>query len=128
MSTSGLRYVVPTYIFTPHTTHPNNPKAPSITRLHQHVPAGTTACPNANFPEREAIRSSEGAPKPQHKHLKHLVGVDAKSKAPAAFSLDRVVAGSVQRSGAHPLQRPPCAKAKQSRLAQAAKEALDQEA
>ena len=95
--------------------------------IHQH--AGTAACPNTDVLERKAICLSEGAVKPQHKHLKHLVSVDAKSKAPAAFSLDRVVAASVQSgSKHHPLQQPSRTKAKKSRLAQAATEALDQEA
>ena len=64
---------------------------------HQH--ATTT------IPERKAVHNSAYAPKPQHKHLKHLAGVDAKSKAPAAISLHRVTASSVRRGSTHPLQR-----------------------
>jgi hypothetical protein len=103
---------------------------PSATTHHHSPSTGTTANPDAAVLERKSVRMPESASKPQHKHLKHLVGVDAKSKAPAAFSLDRVVAASVQRSSKQdPLQRPSCTdKARQSRLAQAAMEALDQEA
>lgn len=66
-------------------------------------------------------------PKPQHKHISRLVGVEVKSRAPAAFSLNRVLTASVHRSSAHPLQRPVRAQERQSRLAQLALEVIMEE-
>ena len=86
--------------------------------------------------ERKAVRKPDCAPKPQHKHLKHLVGVDAKSKAPASISSDKVVKASVQRGRSRldprplpSLERNRKRKRKmESRFAHAVLEAIEEEA
>ena len=82
--------------------------------------------------ERKPVCKSDRAPKPQHKHLKHLVGVDAKSKAPAAISSDKVVKASVQhgrsRLGPRTLSTLERRAKMESRFAHAVLEAIDEEA
>ena len=82
--------------------------------------------------ERKPVCKPDRAPKPQHKHLKHLVGVDAKSKAPAAISSDKVVKASVQhgrsRLGPRTLSTLERRAKMESRFAHAVLEAIDEEA
>jgi len=56
--------------------------------------------------EREAAQPSRGALRPQHQRLARLAGVEARSGAPAAFSLNRVQSASVQRGRAQLEPRP----------------------
>ena len=94
----------------------------------KHHHATNTAPTYAAIPERTLACKSTHASKPQHKHLKHLAGVDAKCKPKAALSLNRVMAASVQRSRTHSLLRDPRAPAKQSRFAKAVLDAIEEEA
>jgi len=87
---------------------------------------------HASTLERKPVCKPDRAPKPQHKHLKHLVGVDAKSKAPAAISSDKVVKASVQhgrsRLGPRTLSTLERRAKMESRFAHAVLEAIDEEA
>lgn len=56
--------------------------------------------------QRRAVQPSTGAPRPQHQHLARLAGVEARSRASAAFSLDRVHSASIQRGRAQLEPRP----------------------
>lgn len=56
--------------------------------------------------ERQAVQPSSGALRPQHQRLARLAGVEARSRAPAAFSLDRVQSASIQRGRAQLEPRP----------------------
>ena len=94
----------------------------------KHHFATNTAPTTATSLSRKPACKSAHAPKPQHKHLKHLAGVDAKCKPPAALSLNRVMAASVQRSRTHSPLRDPRAPAKQSRFAKAVLDAIEEEA
>jgi len=109
-----------------HTKHEVCPSPPSPILKH---PILTTPKhqPASSLSRKPACKSAH-APKPQHKHLKHLAGVDAKCKSPAALSLNRVMAASVQRSRTHSLLRDPRAPQKQSRFAQAVLDAIEEEA
>jgi hypothetical protein len=72
----------------------------------KHHHATTTAQSETTALQRsKAVHTSGSAPKPQHKHLKHLAGVDTKSKTPAAISLNRVTTGCVRRGSTHPLHK-----------------------
>jgi hypothetical protein len=66
----------------------------------------TPKCLHATTSERKTVCKPDCAPKPQHKHLKHLLGVDAKTKAPAAGSSGKVVKASVQHGRNRPGLRP----------------------
>jgi hypothetical protein len=99
----------------------------------KHHHATTTAQSETTALQRsKAVHTSGSAPKPQHKHLKHLVGVDAKSKAPAAISSDKVVKASVQhgrsRLGPRTLSTLERRAKMESRFAHAVLEAIDEEA
>ncbi|KAM0702636.1 hypothetical protein Q7P35_010067 [Cladosporium inversicolor] len=92
-----------------------------------HLTTNTAPTTTTPLSRRPACKSAH-AHKPQHKHLKHLAGVDAKCKPLAAFSLNRVMAASVQRSRMHSLLRDPRTPAKQSRFAKAVLDAIEEEA
>ena len=82
--------------------------------------------------ERKPVCKPTYAPKPQHKHLKHLVRIDAKSKAPVAISLDKAVKASEQhgrsRFGPRLLASPERKRQTESRFAHAVLETIDEEA
>ncbi|GAB7325321.1 hypothetical protein MBLNU13_g09368t2 [Cladosporium sp. NU13] len=109
------------------TTHANetNVGSPQHEHVkHKHLHATTL--------ERKAACISQRALNPQHKHLKYLVGVDAKSKAPATISSDKVVKASVQhgrsRLGSRSLPSLKRKRKMESRFAHAVLEAIDEEA
>lgn len=82
--------------------------------------------------DRSIVRTSERASKPQHKRIARLVGVDARSRAPAAFSLDRLdraVSASVRHGGMQPVRQSQGnvrSQERQSRLVRAAIEFVRQ--
>lgn len=117
-----------------HAKHEVRPSPPTPTLNHNiltipkhHLTTNTAPTTTTPLSRRPACKSAH-AHKPQHKHLKHLAGVDAKCKPLAAFSLNRVMAASVQRSRMHSLLRDPRTPAKQSRFAKAVLDAIEEEA
>jgi len=108
-------------------------KQPTLTTpQHHHAHHKTSPSPTTAL-NRNTLRTSACAPKPQHKRLKRLAGVDAKSKAPSTISSSKVVrfGGAAQRGSTNPLQRhlrnlrsPQT----QSRFAKAVLEAIQEEA
>jgi hypothetical protein len=96
----------------------------------KHHQATTTAPSEPTVSKPKAVHASGDAPKPHHKQVKHLAGVDAKSRAPAAISLNRVTAGFVQRGSTHLLQRHLRTQERKSQLARACAvmEAIQEEA
>lgn len=84
--------------------------------------------------ERQAVHPSRGALRPQHQRLARLAGVEARSRAPAAFSLDRVQSASIQRGRAQLEPRPfsivriARERQRRSRLAMAAMEEMGRKA
>lgn len=113
---------------TEHIKHEICPSPPSPTPRQQilKTPKHHLTTSATSLSRKPACKSAH-APKPQHKHLKHLAGVDAKCKPPAALSLNRVMVASVQRSGTHSLPRDPRAPQKQSRFAKAVLDAIREE-
>lgn len=118
----------PQHEYAKHEVRPS-PPSPSIKHHVLTTPKHSHATPTtATSLSRNPVCRSAHAPKPQHKHLKHLVGVDARCKPPAALSLNRVLAASVQRSRTHSLLRDPRTPQKQSRFAKAVLDAIEEEA
>lgn len=107
------------------------PRSTPYPNLKHHI-LTNPQCLHASTLERKPVGKPDRAPKPQHKNLKHLVGVDAKSKAPAAISSDKVVKASVQhgrsRLGPRPLPSLERKGKMESRFAHAVLEAIDEEA